>query len=584
MNRFLRIIFLLMCMATCHAICAHQQYVKPQWYVGKSDFREAVLDSDGKLTDSYNRMNCDTVNVFDLNTQGEYSLNVMFNITNLHSKPFAKYPQYSYNKSGKVKRSGSVERPVYGWVWGMKDMQHYNAVWMRASTSDDILYGNTEVEYCIVTINDTDTTYHVGWRKCHFENSANSDESYAMWIQHENNTAWIGGGWNYDIPWSTVYNVPLFGTLTGLYLGSASKVLIDDVFITVKDKDTPRLTDWTQESLISYFGSNRELDPIEGFWHFAEDNKYLDKTLLGGKYELAIVANGNRFDIIYLSGAQIYPGKWREGTLKGSIQRISSRYYEGYWYDAEGEKLEKVFFYSILQKLNVEFVTEKTVLSLLPSKHYIDNISSTSQGTGFAISEEGYIVTNHHVIDDCNEFYIHFDPSLGMQPYSAELVVCDSIHDLAILRINDPEFKSFDEIPYSISHGEVRSGEDIFYLGYPQAGVIGNNIKYSMGNITAVNSYKRHEFMMSVDIDHGSSGSPVFNTAGDVVGIAYSGYGTDVTRITANFAIKSQYLHRLIEQLPTPITLPTNKIKELSQPDKIEAITPYVFLIEALKH
>lgn len=585
MNPHIRIIYLIVCLSICQVIYADQFYVKPQWYAGKSDFREAVVDKNGKLTDSYNRMGSDTVNVFDLNTRGEHSLSIVFNIDNLHNKPHTQYPQYDYDESGKVKRSGSVKRPIYGWVWGMKDMQHYNAIWMRASRSDDTLYDNADTEYCIVTINGNDTIYHEQWRSCQYQYQSNyyNNNLHAIWIQSKNNSAWIGGGLNYEIPWSTVHNIPTFGSLTGLYLGSASKVQIDNVFITVDEKEALRQTNWTKESLNNYFNSSNKLDAIEGFWHFAEDNSYMKKTLLGGDYELAIVANGSNYDIIYLSGAKIYPGKWKEGTVKGVLQHCNNRYYDGYWYDAEGEKVNHVQFNLFIQKLYVNFQSEDLQLSMLPSKHIIKESPNTSSlGTGFALTNDGYIVTNHHVIDKCNEFYIHYDPTLSMQSYSAEVVVSDSIHDLAILRINDAAFTSFGEIPYGFGNGEIRAGEDIFYLGYPKPSIVGFNIKYSMGNVTSTYGYNQHEFTMSVDIDSGSSGSPVFNADGDVTGVVRAITNEGLTRITANFAVKIPYLHRLVEQLPSPITLPQNKIKELSQPDKVEAITPYIFIIEAI--
>lgn len=586
MNKILRSIFFIIYFAVCTVVSARELYVKPQWYVGKSDFREAVIDKDGYLTDAYNRINSDTVNVFDINTQGEYSLNVSFNIKNLHNKPFTRYAQYTYNDKGKVKRAGRVERPIYGWVWGMKDMLHYNAVWMRAAKIDDTLYGNNEVEFCVVSINGADTTYHVDWRNCHYLNSAQSSDTYAMWIQYNNNTAWIGGGWSLDIPWATVYNIQSFGSLTGLYLGSASQVRVENVFVTVEEKDMPRRTDWTTASLNDYFNSGRMLAPIEGFWHFTTDKERWDKTLLGGNYEFAIVANGDSYDVIYLSGAEIHPGRWIEGTVKASFRRSNNRYYEGYWYDAEGIKMEKVFLYPFAQRLNIEFATENLTIPMLPSKPVLRNettdVAITSQGTGFALTSDGYIITNHHVVEGGYEFYVHFDSSLGLQPYRAELVTTDSVHDLAILRINDADFTTLGDIPYCISNENIRAGEDIFYLGYPQASYIGNDIKYAVGNVSAVNGLARYNFMMSVDVDSGSSGSPVFNADGDVVGIVRSILNEDVSRLTASYAIKMPFLYRLIEQLPSPISLPENKIKELSQPDKIEAITPYIFRIEAL--
>lgn len=590
MTKHLHILFVVLCMFLCSVVNARDFYVKPQWYTGSSDFREAMIDKTGCLVDAYNKAHCDTVNVFDINVQGEYAMNISFSIKNMHNNPFTNYAQYTYNEKGDVKRAGSVSRPVYGWVWGMKDMLHYNAVWMRASRNDDVLYGNNEVEFCVVTINGTDTTYHVNWRSCFYQNSAQSTDAYAMWIQYSNNTAWIGGGWSHDIPWATVHNIPSFGGLTGLYLGTAAKVRVENVITIVKEKDVPRRTEWTTASLNKYFNSGKKLMPCEGFWHVIPNSIYgSNKALLGGNYELAIVANGDSYDIIYLSGAEIYPGKWKEGTIKATLNKSNNKYLMGSWYDAEGERLDNVYLsFDYYRKLRVEFADLQLMFTMLPTQPainqdaIIDDAFHTSHGTGFALTSDGYLVTNHHVVEGGIEYYVCFDPSLGIKPYRAEVVVADSIHDLAIMRINDPDFTTLGEIPYGFTDKDIRVGEDIFYLGYPMTTIVGDDIKFSNGNVTAINGFNRYDFMMSVDIDHGSSGSPIFDADGNAVGIAYSGFEDESLRLTANCAIKTPFLYRLIEQLPSPITLPVNKIKELSQPDKIEAITPFIFSIKTI--
>ena len=128
MTKHLHILSVVLCMFLCSVVNARDFYVKPQWYTGSSDFREAMIDKTGCLVDAYNKAHCDTVNVFDINVQGEYAMNISFSIKNMHNNPFTNYAQYTYNEKGDVKRAGSVSRPVYGWVWGMKDMLHYNAI------------------------------------------------------------------------------------------------------------------------------------------------------------------------------------------------------------------------------------------------------------------------------------------------------------------------------------------------------------------------------------------------------------------------------------------------------------------------
>ena len=86
--------------------------------------------------------------------------------------------------------------------------------------------------------------------------------------------------------------------------------------------------------------------------------------------------------------------------------------------------------------------------------------------------------------------------------------------------------------------------------------------------------------MTSIDIDHGSSGSPVFDSEGSIIGIACSMIKKELSRITASYAVKSIYLFSLANEIEGLKIERESKIKELSYPDKLEAIAPYIFLIE----
>jgi V8-like Glu-specific endopeptidase len=122
-------------------------------------------------------------------------------------------------------------------------------------------------------------------------------------------------------------------------------------------------------------------------------------------------------------------------------------------------------------------------------------------------------------------------------------------------------------------------------MGYPKPSLLNSGIKTSTGAITADNGYYASQYVVSIDVDGGSSGSPVFDKEGNVIGVISGGYSKSTTIITANFAIKSQYLIDLINKanrrLEHPITYQTtSKIKELPHTDKLDAIAPYVFIIK----
>lgn len=580
MQRHISIILLLLFLIAPSAAKDKTRLINLQWNTYNSDFRQATVDDQGTLTDSYTHMGCDTVNVINLDVSDEYSVSIHFHLTNLHEKPYTTYPQYYYDKNGKICTARPVERPIYGWVIGMEDMQHYNAILMRPAPQDDELYEDVGIEYRVVTINGNDTTYHTDWKVCYYNDLVNKSSQYTMWIQYHNNTLRFGGGWSNDIAWDVVYNIPPMGSYTGLYLSAGAKISIENAFVIINDKESQPHLDITAYMLDDYYRNNSHAF-IEGFWDVALDNRPINRIKMGGKYSLGIIYNGYNYYMIYLDGAEKYPGKWNEGDIKGILTPSASGYYQAVWYDAEGSKMENILAFLNGNELTLDFVDDDTRLTLTRSKHYItpSTTAMCAFGSGFALSSDGYIATNHHVIRNARNIEVHCMNTEFQETFNAEVVAIDSINDLAIIRINDDNFVGLDELPYSISDRTARKGETIFYAGYPIPDLIGAELKTSMGEVNATNGLRRSQYMVSVDVDRGSSGSPLFDNEGNVIGVIVSILENDITNLNANFAVKASYLLKLakgVEGLDMPHD---NKTKELSHPDRIEAIAPFVYLL-----
>lgn len=585
MSQLLRskIILFLYVVLVCNIAMAQERMIIPQWNSYKSDFREATIHN-GILTDSYNKQDSDTVNVIDIETTEKYKLSISISLTNLHNNPYSHYSTYYHNSEGKVKRGKSVQKPIYGWVIGMKDMHNYNAVLLRPSGNSDILYSHSEIELRIISVNNGDTIYHTPWRKCVYDNLNSNSDTYTLCIQYNKNRLIVGSSWNIDMPLISAQNINMYGNMTGLYLGAGAKVCVEDAMILVEPQDSPTQTEWNKERLQNYF-ANQQTSSIEGFWEIIYGSRRKDGIKMGGDYKLAIVAHDNHYDIIYLSGAKINPKRWREGMLKGRLIPNNSERYKVEWYDAEQEKLDNILAFSYGNDIKIQFINENTIIYLTQSTDMIKPTTPTIDldlGSGFALTHKGYIATNNHVIKGHKKITIgqmHNYPHVNS--YNAEVVARDTINDIAILRINDNNFTSWDNIPYTISQQEVRRGDEIFYLGYPVPDILSSEIKTSDGKVTALYGYKKSQYMMSVNIDQGSSGSPVFDQDGNVVGIVVSGFSKETTNIEANYAIRTSYLIDLMKSIDGIGDLPENKIKVLSHPDKIEAIAPYVFFIVA---
>ena len=572
-------ILLLALLATINAT-ARSYLVEPRWTTGKNDFREAYVDKHGTLTDYYMLQNSDTVNVFDVGAD-DYDLDISLELQNCHNEPYTAYPQYYRDETGKKQKAKErVHSPVYGWVWGMRDMQHYNAVLMRNKGTEESVYSIIDVEYRVVTVNGNDTIYHTPWTSYYMEMTLSNIHAPRFWLQYRNNTVWIGGGDNNDIPWTILHNITCFGRYTGVYLGSAAKVKVSNAIITVNAKETPIRTGLTRTELATYFASHR-CTPIEGFWDVKTELLINNELKMGGKYRMGIIADGNEYQIIYLSGAKVYPGRWQEGTVKGRLKPNSWGYYDLTWYDAEGAVMENSSAELHGNTLILDFNTYRSTIILMKATDDETDILSMPEGsgTGFAIHADGYVATNHHVIKGHDTIYLLSTDNRFPSPIKAEVVASDSINDIAILKINDSQIDGFGELPYNIISENLKRGEEVYCLGYPKSPILGEEIKASQGIITAINGMTPSQYMVSLDIDHGSSGSPVFDKRGNIAGIITALLTWNDMMLTANLAVKSFYLVQLMQQVGIASTS-VQQQKELSSTELIDTIAPYVFLVE----
>jgi serine protease Do len=145
-----------------------------------------------------------------------------------------------------------------------------------------------------------------------------------------------------------------------------------------------------------------------------------------------------------------------------------------------------------------------------------------SLGSGFIISADGYLLTNHHVVDGADEIIVRLG---DRREYVAELVGSDARSDVAVLKIDAEKLK-----PLKIGDpSDLRVGEWVAAIGSPfgfehsvTAGIVS-----AKGRSLPSDSYVPF-IQTDVAINPGNSGGPLFNMAGEVVGVnsqIYSGTG-----------------------------------------------------------
>lgn len=195
-------------------------------------------------------------------------------------------------------------------------------------------------------------------------------------------------------------------------------------------------------------------------------------------------------------------------------------------------------------------------------------------GTGWAL-KDGYIVTNFHCVDGASNIVVK--SSKG--DYYAKVVVTDESSDLAIIKIDDDAFSGFGEVPYSIERKQCEVGESIWTIGFPMMDIMGEEVKFTDGKISAKTGYMGdlRTYQITVPIQPGNSGGPLFNASGNIVGITSSGLNKQIAD-NVNYAIKTSYLLNLIESALSLDIIPNGSIvKDKILTEQIQLNKKFVF-------
>ena len=200
-------------------------------------------------------------------------------------------------------------------------------------------------------------------------------------------------------------------------------------------------------------------------------------------------------------------------------------------------------------------------------------------GTGFFLSKDGYIITNHHVIENARTIKIIGVNDDYQSSYTAKVEMSDRQNDLAILKITDASFRPLANIPYTLKYTTSSVGEDCFVLGYPLISTMGMDIKLTNGIISSKTGFEGNiaEYQISAPIQPGNSGGPLFDKNGYVIGVVCAKH-RDAEN--ASYAIKASYIRNIVELLPTNITIPqTNLLVGKTLPKQVELASKAVCVI-----
>lgn len=335
------------------------------------------------------------------------------------------------------------------------------------------------------------------------------------------------------------------------------------------------LSEWNEVKLKAHF-TEKGSDEFEGIY------ENTNHTYSSPKYKVGVVKRDDAYNLIYLSGAMNY-NDWQEGEIKSKLSATATTgIFKADWTMLD-KTINKDFYITFDNgslKVKPPIVDADLYLKLFPSSVNKNIKKGAASGTGFAISSNGLIATCNHVIDNANNIIVRGINNNFEVSYKAKIVVTDKNNDLAIIQIVDSGFKTIGIVPFIFADKTIEVGSTVFALGYPLRSTMGDEIKLTNGIVSSKSGFQGDitAYQISVPVQPGNSGGPLFDDNGNLVGIVNAKHlGAE----NASYAIKTSYLKNLIESItPTPKISILNTLSTKSLPDKVKVVKNYTYIIE----
>lgn len=257
--------------------------------------------------------------------------------------------------------------------------------------------------------------------------------------------------------------------------------------------------------------------------------------------------------------------------VMGPISVAMSDSFYPFGYDTPQEKPSYPTLLALANRPSPPASDSSTVATAAPPRAS-EPPKTTSSGTGFVISRDGYIVTNRHVVEGCTSLTFDGNP--------VDLVTADTKRDLALLRTTDRFVTS---IPLREAV-KVALGEAVFVLGYPYRGIISSGINFTDGMVTSLSgpADAPYLFQLNAQVQPGNSGGPIVDDKGQLIGVVVArandlavAEATGTLPQNINFGIRGELLSSfLLENGVIPET--TNRPEKVPTKDIAAKLAPLV--------
>lgn len=170
----------------------------------------------------------------------------------------------------------------------------------------------------------------------------------------------------------------------------------------------------------------------------------------------------------------------------------------------------------------------------------VPDYPSNYTGTGFALSNDGFAITNLHVIAGGKKVFLFTEDG---KAHLCEVVLRDKANDIAVLKVKDSTFAfSANGLPYKLNT-QANLAEQVFTLGYPKDEVV-----YNEGYVSSINGKDGDstKYQLELPSSPGVSGSPVMDQSGNIIGIINS---KESQSKGITYAIKTEVVKNTIDSL-----------------------------------
>ena len=327
----------------------------------------------------------------------------------------------------------------------------------------------------------------------------------------------------------------------------------------------------------------------QGTYIYSTGNKYVGRYKNSKKHGQGTFtwANGDRYVGEYKDGMSNGHGTytWGSGEWKGDKYvgkfKNDQRHGQGTYTHANGRKEvgefknDKLNGYAIkyfadgsIDQEGIfkddEFIyAEESSPNILNKDNQDNEVINASSGSGFAVSPDGYVITNNHVIEGCQEVILHTKE----KDIKTRVIAFDPQNDLALLK-GDFQPKTV----FALSNNRPELLQDIYVAGYPFGNAISSSIKVTKGIVSSLTGIGNNFSNIQIDaaLQSGNSGGPIIDDNGNVIAVAVSkldakymleNFGSIPEN--TNFGIKSSVVKSILDS--NDVTRPDANQSEISK-------------------